>query len=166
MLDPKIFQRIATCFYTPEADLFASRLNHQLPKYVTRFPDPGALATDAFLLVWNRWTIFIHPPIVLIPRILFQMKRDKATGLLIAPNWLGQHWFPDLMEMLVEYPARLLTLPSTISLPLHRKMHILYGEPSILWFGQFPVPSRNSWNSKRSVPNSHGIMAKIYTAKI
>ena len=31
-------------------DLFASRLNHQVPKYVSRYPYSGALAVDAFLL--------------------------------------------------------------------------------------------------------------------
>ena len=95
-LNPEIFQRITTRYYTPEVDLFASRLNHQLPLYVRRYPDPGAIAIDAFLQDWSLWTVFIHPPIVLIPRILLQMKHDKATGLLIAPNWQGQPWFSDL----------------------------------------------------------------------
>jgi hypothetical protein len=62
-LDPEIFQRISTRYYKPEVDLFASRLNNQLPVYVARYPDPGALATDAFLQDWSRWTVFIHPPI-------------------------------------------------------------------------------------------------------
>ena len=47
MLDPIIFQQITTRYYTPEVDLFATRLNHQVPQYVARYPDPGALATDA-----------------------------------------------------------------------------------------------------------------------
>ena len=48
-LDRKIFQSICKRFYTPEVDLFASRLNHQLPQYVSRYPDPEALAVDVFL---------------------------------------------------------------------------------------------------------------------
>ena len=117
MLDPITFQQITTRYYTPEVNLFATRLNDQVPQYVARYPDPGALATDAFLQDWSRWTVFIHPPIVLIPRILMQMKQDKATGLLIAPHWHAQPWFPNLMEMLVDYPARLPALPATIFLP-------------------------------------------------
>ena len=117
MLDPIIFQQITTQYYTPEVDLFLTRLNHQVPQYVARYPDPGAPATDAFLQDWSRWTVFIHPPIVLIPRILMQMKQDQATGLLIAPHWHAQPWFPNLMEMLVDYPARLPALPATIFLP-------------------------------------------------
>ena len=87
----------------------------------------GALATDAFLQDWSRWTVFIHPPIVLILRILMQMKQDKATGQLIATHWHGQPWFPNLMEMLVDYPARLPALPATIFLPFAtEKVHLLW----------------------------------------
>ena len=100
MLDPIIFQQITIRYYTTEVDLFATRLNHQVPQYVARYPDPGALATDDFLQDWSGWTVFIHPPIVLIPRIFMQMKQDKATGLLISPHWHGKPWFPNLMEML------------------------------------------------------------------
>lgn len=117
MLNHSIFQQITTRYYTPQVDLFASRINNQLPLYVARYPDPGAVAVDAFLLDWSQWTVFIHPPIVLIPRILLQMRQDKAMGLLIAPAWKGQPWYPDLLEMLVDYPAHLPVSPSTVSLP-------------------------------------------------
>ena len=97
-LDRKIFQSICQRFYTPEVDLFASRLNHQVPKYVPRYPDLGALAVDAFLLDWSKWTCLIHPPVVLLPRVLRKIKEDRATAvLIIAPNWTGQPWFPDLI---------------------------------------------------------------------
>ena len=67
ILDREIFQSICQRFYTPEVDLFASCLNHQVPKYVSRYPDPGALAVYAFLLDCSKWTCLIHPPIVLLP---------------------------------------------------------------------------------------------------
>ena len=77
-LHRKIFQFICQRFYmyTPEVDLFASRLNHQVPKYVSRYPDPGALAVDAFLLDWSKWTYLIHPPVVLLPWVLRKIKED------------------------------------------------------------------------------------------
>ena len=61
-LDKSIFKRIVRKFYTPEVDLFASRLNHQLPKYVSRHPHPEAMSVDAMTLQWNKWISFIHPP--------------------------------------------------------------------------------------------------------
>ena len=39
--------------FTPEIDLFASRINCQFPQYVTYRPDPEALTIDAFSVLWT-----------------------------------------------------------------------------------------------------------------
>lgn len=46
MLDRVIFKKITVCFFFPEIDLFASRLNHQVPTYMSRDPDPGSIAVE------------------------------------------------------------------------------------------------------------------------
>ena len=79
------FQRITHRFYRPAVDLFASRVNNQLPQYVSRYPDPGAMAMDAFLCHWSRVRSWIFSPVVLIPRILSKLKADKATALVLPP---------------------------------------------------------------------------------
>lgn len=66
-----------------------------MPKYVLSYLDPGALAVDAFLQYWSKRTCLIHPPGVLLPRILKKIREDEATALLIAPNWSGQPWLPE-----------------------------------------------------------------------
>ena len=109
--------KIQTRYYSPEVDLFASRLNHQVPMYVARRPDPGAMAIDAFTLDWSKWTSFIHPPIVLLNRVLLKIRQDRATALLIAPAWVGQPWYPSLLDMLVDFPAKLPISQKTIFLP-------------------------------------------------
>ena len=102
-------------------DLFTSRLHHQVPKYVLRYPDPGALAVHAFLLDWSKWTCLIHPPLLLLPRILRKIKEDQAaTVILIAPNWTGQPCFPDLILMLVDRPLLLPQRQSLLFLPFPR----------------------------------------------
>ena len=108
-------------FYTPEVDLFAFRINNQLSHYVARYPDPGSVATDAFLQHWRQWTVFIHAPIVLLPRILQKLRQDQATGLVIAPTWPGQPWFPALLELLVDFPAQLQIAEGTIFLPFEQQ---------------------------------------------
>ena len=123
-LDKQIFQSICQRFYTPEVDLFASRLlTHEVPKYVSRYPDPGALAVDAFLQDWSKWSCLIHPPVVLLPRILRKIREDQATALLIAPNWSGQPWFPELIQMLVDQPLLLPQFPSLVFLPFQPAVH-------------------------------------------
>jgi hypothetical protein len=116
-----IFTRIVTKYYTPQVDLFASRLNHQLPLYVSRHPEPGAMEVDAMTLQWNRWTSFIHAPIIMLPRILKRIREDQATCLLIAPNWPGQTWYPLLLEMLVNIPSLLPMTETSLYLPFDRE---------------------------------------------
>jgi hypothetical protein len=131
-LHTEIFQRIVRRYYRPLVDLFASRINNQLPQYVSRYPDPGAVATDAFLCDWNQRRSWIFPPVVLIPRILRKLSADKATALILAPHWKGQPWFPTLLDMLVDYPRQLPQQPGLIRLPfdperehpLHHKLHL------------------------------------------
>jgi hypothetical protein len=66
-------------------DLFASRLNHKIDKYVSRRPDPHALAIDAFSLTWINELYYIFPPFSLLPRILQKVVEDKTEVVLIAP---------------------------------------------------------------------------------
>ena len=121
MLRQDVFQDITRHFYVPEIDLFASRLNHQLPLYVSRLPDPSASAVDAFRLDWSQWKSFIHPPVVLLPRILQKVRSDKATALLVAPDWPGQPWYAQIQLMLTGTPYPLPKEKSLLSLPFDQE---------------------------------------------
>ena len=58
-LDVSVFQEIVTHMRKPTLDLLASRLCHQLPRCVAWKPDPGSIATDAFLHPWDREYSFV-----------------------------------------------------------------------------------------------------------
>ena len=60
-LKDEFFQIIMCKFGTCEIDLFASRLNNKLDRYVFFIPDPGAEVIDAFSYDWsiNRLYIFL-----------------------------------------------------------------------------------------------------------
>ena len=53
-LHPTIFSELQSTIWSPDIDLFASRLNFKVEKYVSWHPDPGAYAVDAFSLSWCR----------------------------------------------------------------------------------------------------------------
>ena len=69
-LDSKIFQRITDKLFSPEIDLFASRLNYQLKPFVSWGPDPEAWAVDAFTFPWGKWLIYVFPPFSLLHKVL------------------------------------------------------------------------------------------------
>ena len=82
--------------WKPDIDLFASRINHQLPKYISFLPDSEAFAIDAFSHQWNMFA-YIFPPFNLIPRVLSKLQEDKTEkALVIVPNGrqhLGTQYF-------------------------------------------------------------------------
>jgi len=68
-----------------DIDLFADRLHHCLPRYVSRLPDPGAEIIDAFSFTWTG-NVYLFPPIVLLNRVINKFVTDNCQlGLLIAP---------------------------------------------------------------------------------
>ena len=59
---PKIFQRICNRWHRPQIDLFATRFNHKLPRFVSPVPDPLAVAVDALTLPWEDLDAYAFPP--------------------------------------------------------------------------------------------------------
>ena len=110
-----VFHKLCEKFGTPDIDLFASRLNHQLENYVAWRPDPGAIAIDAFSMSWNANYNYAFPPFSMITRLLEKLTREGGQMLLIVPAWPTKPWYPLIGKHLAGPPAR---LPSrTLYLP-------------------------------------------------
>lgn len=108
-----------------EIDLFASRLNHKLSCYVSRYPEPDAWAVDAFSLTWSNNGLYIFPPFSLIPRILQKLEEDKTVEVvLVAPIWTTQIWWPCLIRLICGQ-CYLLPNPQSI-LKLPHKQGVIY----------------------------------------
>jgi len=103
-LDRQVFIAICERFGTPEVDLFASRLNAQLPRFVSWKPDPDAEAIDALTLYWGDLYFYAFPPFCLIGQCLQKIVSDRAEGLVILPFWPTQPWYPQLAYLLTEEP--------------------------------------------------------------
>jgi hypothetical protein len=131
-LNEKFFQEI--CYFlnfTPDIDLFASRLNTQLPKFISYRPDPQCFAVNAFLFSWEKFDFYCFPPFAVIARILQKIVQDTARGILVVPEWPTQPWYALLPEITIKstiLPPRknLLFLPSHPDLhhPLHKNLSL------------------------------------------
>ena len=119
--------------FSPEIDLFPSRLNAQFTRYVAYRPDPGAVAIDAFSLDWSTLNFYAFPSFSVIPAVLKKIRDDKATGVCVFPNWPTQAWFPLAMKMAIcenvhlRADKYLLHLPSrpNVTHPLHKQLSLL-----------------------------------------
>ena len=131
-LHPTVFKWISNSLFVPDIDLFASRLNFQTSVYVSWCPDPGAWAVDAFSFCWREFKPYIFPTFSLLGRILTKLKVEEVPdALVIAPWWPTAHWYPPLLQLLVQRPIllpqwdELLTLPQEDFLhPLKDVMHL------------------------------------------
>lgn len=99
-INPLIVKAICRNWFKPEVDLFASKENHLLEKYVSWGPDPQAIASDAFLLNWAEFdSVFIFPPFRLLLRCLQKIRQERPRGILVAPFWPTQPWFSTIQTV-------------------------------------------------------------------
>ena len=105
---------------TDAVDLFASRLNNQLPQYVSWRPDPFSLGTDAFQLTWLGLQGYAFLPFSLISRCVQKIWQERSTVVLITPLWQAQAWFSALLELAVEKPLLLPMRPDILVDPLNQ----------------------------------------------
>lgn len=108
MLHPNLFSYIDRLYGPHTIDRFASILTHQLPRYNSRFWDPGTEGVDA--LHQDNWSLennFINPPFRLLPRILQHLVKTQAEATIIAPFWPSKIWFNQLTKLAVRAPLKL-----------------------------------------------------------
>ena len=118
MLDKTIFNQIMKLLGWCKIDLFASRLNHQLPQYFSWKADPGAMGINAFLHSWKGMKAYIFPPFSQIGKCLSKIRMEQlGTVVMIAPVWQAQPWYPLLLEMLIQKPILLPTFPNLLTSP-------------------------------------------------
>ena len=131
-LDPAAFNGLCLHFGKPDIDLFASRLNAQIHRFVSWKPDPDAEAIDAFSLDWSQFYFYAFPPFCLISRCLQQILFDGAEGLIVVPNWPTQPWYARLMEMLVVPPLHIPKQEHLLTQPISGQVHPLRSKLSLL----------------------------------
>jgi hypothetical protein len=102
----------------PDVDMFASRLNSQLPKFVSWFPEPGSFRNDAFSFSWNLYEPYLFPPFILIGKVVNKIIEDKVPRvIMIIPFWKSQFWFPLIFDLLISVPIRLPRHKDLLTLP-------------------------------------------------
>ncbi|XP_066600551.1 uncharacterized protein [Prorops nasuta] len=128
------FDKITDKFGKVEIDLFASSLNRKCDRYCSWHPESEAYCIDAFTIDWSAWKFFAFPPMALILKCLQKIKNDQAEGILIAPVWPSQPWYPLWSTMIVGEPIffqpdnNLLLSPCrTIQHPLASKLRLMAG---------------------------------------
>ena len=92
-LNKAVFAQILGLAPDLELDLFATRINTQLDRFLSPFPDPLAVGVDALTAPWPQTgLLYAFPPQVLIPQLLVRFCRERVMMVLVAPAWPRQPW--------------------------------------------------------------------------
>lgn len=142
-LCPHVFGLLLRAIPSLEVDLFATRWNAKLPRFVSPYPDPRAWETDALSIPWEGLIGYAFPPTAILGEVIDKIHREDCQILLIAPYWPGQPWYPHLLHLLIDYP---------IQLPPNRRLlsqndHIYYKGLDRLKLHAFWL-SRKNWLRK------------------
>ena len=127
-LNPRVFQLLQS-LVPLSIDLFATRLNNQLPVFVCPFPDPEAVDTDALSIQWTFQNVmYAFPPPVLLPAVLSKIRLDQVPlVLVIAPLAPRQAWSVDILELSITNALRLPLVPRMLT-----QAHWSHEDPVIL----------------------------------
>ena len=133
-LNPSIFKSVMEHFdWKPEIDLFASRINFQIQKFVSYHHDPDSWAVNAFTFDWGSMKFYAFPPFSCVNKMLNKIVTDKAEGIVIVPNWPSQCWYS--MLKIISANGPFIISPSNNQLhlpnqpmdvhPLHKTLELL-----------------------------------------
>ena len=140
-LQQRVFQRLLSHFPQMEIDLFATRLNNKLPRFVSPFPDRLAEDSDALTVEWDCLQAYAFPPFAIIPEVLHKVAQSDMSCVLVAPWWPTQAWFPEALRLLQGPPVQLPHYRRLLCQP-HRQVY--HHQPAWLNLHAWPLSGNAS----------------------
>jgi len=107
-MDKKLFHYLAKILrlqnIVPQVDMFASPGNHQLPKFVSRYPNWQAMEVDALKCPFDKINCcYANPPWSLIGKWLHRLRENRhVICMMITPYWVSASWWPQLIKLQVK----------------------------------------------------------------
>ena len=129
-LDPKVFQGLVQLMGNPVVDLLASRLNHQLPQYITWRPDPFSQGTNAMHQDWSQDYLCASPFLPYEQNFTVGQERTPSM-LLITPTWPTQPWYSSLLQMSLETPVIHPRISSLLKDPLWKEHPLITNKTTL-----------------------------------
>ena len=88
--------------HLPQVNMFVTRYNCKLTKFVSPVPDPNAWAVDALTVSWEDLDMYAFPPVSLLGKVVSKLSDHLYKRvILIAPGWpnmgSGRSVIPDTL---------------------------------------------------------------------
>jgi hypothetical protein len=82
-----------------EVDRFASSNNAKLPRWNSRFHEPGSEAVDALAQDWTATISYVCSPLALLGQVVGLLSYQRARAVVVVPAWTGHVWWPMLVRL-------------------------------------------------------------------
>ena len=102
---PQVFNR--SKWFNPHVELFATRLNHKIPLYVSPVTEQNAWDIDALNITSRVSLLMLMPPMTLLHKVI----QNQAIYL---PDHCNSPRFWDLVQLLTDIPLQLLVLTTLL----------------------------------------------------
>ena len=80
-LHRQVAKALLSAWGSPSIDLFASRLNAQLPVYCSLVPDDQAALEDVFRHPWDNLDVYAFPPFALLGKVLSRVRQSRNCSM-------------------------------------------------------------------------------------
>ena len=143
-LSQQVFNLLCSKWARPQIDLFATRFNHKLPKFVSPVPDSTAWAVDALSLSWSNLDVYAFPPVSLLNQVVSKLVDQGCHRMiLISPVWPNMPWFWDLIRLSSQIPFSLPLEKYLLTQPFNGLLHRNLNHLNLHAWLLEPRPSRD-----------------------
>ena len=136
-LFPKFFRLLDNRWGPHIVDCFATFYNYKVPRFFSRFWNPGSSGVDAFFQTWQGENCWVVPPVVLLSKLLKFMSHSRAQGTLVLPYWPSAPFWTLLVRNFWEFVIDYQFFVGALSVRQGRNNNSLLGSPT--WSGHIIV---------------------------
>ena len=154
-LSSRVVTRLFALWGTPQVDLFATGTNHKLPLFFSRLPDPQAAGVDGLSLCWSGRLLYAFPPQQLLMKVVSKVMSDRASLILVAPQWPRRPWYSHLLQLSCEIPR---LLPRRFDL-----LTQTLSERGTLYHGDLATMQLVAWKLSGCVSDVKAFQRKLWT---
>ena len=126
-ITPEFFLRLEELWGPHTVDCFANFYTAKLPRFFSRFWNPGTSGVDFFVQNLESENCLVVPPVPLVARALLYLSLQKARATIVIPQWPSSSFWPLLTSKYKQFMKGCFLHNATDSLTLGRNLNSFLG---------------------------------------
>ena len=94
----RYFYAVTSVWGSCSVNCFASYKNHKVPRFYSKYFNPGSLGVDSLAFSWVGETCWLVPPVLLVKKVIPHVCLCRCRGILVVSYWPSAHYWPLLVK--------------------------------------------------------------------